>query len=167
MNWKVITLKWEVKYLGVILNNRLKWKSHIQSKVKTCKSKMMAMKNAIGGKWGLTSKCMMWFFKSYILFTLSYGSLIWVHSKFAAGERKAINKVERFAMYCMSPIKKSTLQAGLRTILGLTPTEEVIKRRGLESFLWNCSNIKSQWDGTGHSKKLASLKIGSFEVSSR
>ena len=32
-------------------------------------------------------------------------------------------------MYCMAPIKKSTPQAGLRTILGVTPTEEVIRKR--------------------------------------
>ena len=112
------------------------------------KSKITTMKNAIGGKWGQTPKCLTWFFKSYILSTLSYGSLIWAHSKFAAGERKAINKVERLAMYCMAPIKKSTRQ--------------VIKKRGVESFLWNCSNIKSQWDETGLSKKLASLKNGKW-----
>ena len=76
MNGKVITLKREVKYLGLILNNRLKWKSYIHSKVRVCKSKIMTMKNAIRGKWGQTPKCMMWFFKSYILSTLSYCSLI-------------------------------------------------------------------------------------------
>ena len=153
MDGKVITLKREVKYLGVILNNRLKWKSHIHSKAKVCKSKIMTMKNAIGGKWGPTPKCMMWFFRSYILSTLTYGSLIWAHSKFAAGERKAIDKVERLAMYCMAPIKKSTPQAGLRTILGLTPMEEVSRKSRLESFLRNRPNIKSQWDRTGHSNK--------------
>ena len=158
MNGKVITLKREVKYLGLILNNRLRWNSHIHSKVRVCKSKIMTMKNAIGGKWGPTPKCMMWFFKSYILSTLSYGSLIWAHSKFAIGERKAIDKVERLAMYCMAPIKKSTPQAGLRTILGVTPTEEVIRKRGLESYIRNRPNIKSQWDGTGHSKKSGFLK---------
>ena len=55
-------------------------------------------------------------------------------------------------------IKKSTPQAGLRTILGLTLTEEVIRKRGLESFLRNRPNIKSQWDGTGHSNKTGFLK---------
>ena len=61
-------------------------------------------------------------------------------------------------MYCMAPNRKSTPQAGLRTILGLTPTEEVIRKRGLESFLRNRPNIKSQWDGTGHSNKTGFLK---------
>ena len=47
---------------------------------------------------------------------------------------------------------------GLRTILGLKPTEEVIRKHGLESFLRNRPNIKSQWDGTGHSNKTGFLK---------
>ena len=61
-------------------------------------------------------------------------------------------------MYCMAQIKKSTPQSGLRTTLGLTPIEEVIKRRGLDSFLRNLSNVKVQWDGSGHSKKTGFLK---------
>ena len=146
MDGKVIELKKEVKYLGITISNRLKWNSHIQMKAKECKAKIMAMKNALGDKWGQMPRCMMWFYKSYILSTLTYGSLKWAHSKFAAGERKAINKVERLAMYCMEPIKRSAPQVGLITFLRLTPIEELTKRYGLESFLRNRSNVEKQWD---------------------
>jgi hypothetical protein len=42
-----------IKYLGVILDERLTWKEHIEAKVERARNMMWACRRACGSRWGL------------------------------------------------------------------------------------------------------------------
>ena len=68
-----IPLSRSVKYLGVIIDDKLNWNDHINEIIIKCKKTFFAVKRAIGKKWGLSPKQMMWIYKTIIIPKISYG----------------------------------------------------------------------------------------------
>ena len=64
-----------VKYLGVIIDNKLNWNEHINEIVLKCKKTFFAVKKSIGKKWGLTPKQMMWIYIKQLLYQKSHTAL--------------------------------------------------------------------------------------------
>ena len=67
----------QTKYLGLLIDDQLKWDEHITKRVAKCKNIFFACKAAIGKKWGLDKNKIMWIYKTVILPTLTYGSTVW------------------------------------------------------------------------------------------
>ena len=66
-----------VKYLGVIIDNKLNWNEHIQTAMNKCKKALFSAKRVIGKKWGISPKQKMWIYKTIIVPILSYRSVVW------------------------------------------------------------------------------------------
>ena len=67
----------QTKYLGLLIDDQLKWDDHITKRVAKCKKIFFACKAAIGKKWGLDKNKIMWIYKTVILPTLTYGAIVW------------------------------------------------------------------------------------------
>ena len=67
-------------YLGVVLDNKLNWNKHIQTKVSKCKQFLAMLRPAIKHHWGLSPKKVQWIWKQMILPRLTYGCHVWGHS---------------------------------------------------------------------------------------
>ena len=65
------------KYLGVIIDEHLNWKDHINQQVKKCKNLFYACRKAIGKQWGLNAKTILWIYNAIILPKISYGCSVW------------------------------------------------------------------------------------------
>ena len=72
-----IPLSTSVKYLGVIIDNKLNWNEHIHDVVNKCKRAIFAIKRTIGRKWGLSPDKMLWVYKTVIIPKITYACVVW------------------------------------------------------------------------------------------
>ena len=68
-----------MKYLGVTLEKRLKFKKHIKDKTSKSLKKLSTFKSMIGKTWGPSPKLILYMFKNIILPAMTYASFIWSH----------------------------------------------------------------------------------------
>ena len=64
------------KYLGVILDNKLTWKDHIENKSNKFISTLWLCRRAIGNNWGLKPDTLLWIFTAILRPRLTYASLV-------------------------------------------------------------------------------------------
>ena len=74
---KVIEISNKVKYLGVILDRKLRWKDHIHQRVEKAHKCWSFCRRAAGSKWGFNPKMVHWIYKSVIRPILTYTSVVW------------------------------------------------------------------------------------------
>ena len=66
-----------VKYLGITLDHRLSWTTHIDTKISKAKRSLFALRQAISKKWGPKPAYMKWAYNAIIKSRLLYGSVVW------------------------------------------------------------------------------------------
>ena len=76
-----IEISKSVKYLGIIIDNKLNWNEHIQETVKKYKKALFAAKRAIDNKWGLSPKQMIWIYLQIYQTKLRI-SMLWIKINF-------------------------------------------------------------------------------------
>jgi hypothetical protein len=72
-----IELKKEVKYLRVILDSKLNWNSHVETRLKKATIVLWQCRKAIGRSWGLKPKVVYWIYTAIVRPILSYAYIIW------------------------------------------------------------------------------------------
>jgi hypothetical protein len=147
----------EVTYLGVILTNNFRWNTHILHRIKKCKAKLMQLRSAIGVKWGPSPKLMIWAFKSVIIPSLTYGSILWGNTKFSSKVKTQLVRLSRLACLGVGPMRPSTPTAGLEIILNLPPLDLVCLREGANAARRTLPKVKCQWNGKGVRKDNGTL----------
>ena len=71
---KVIDKTSEVKYLGLIIDNKLKWDKHINEKVASCRRLLFCLKGFIGKTWGPSPEMVKYAYTSCVRARLSYAA---------------------------------------------------------------------------------------------
>ena len=144
-----IEISKSVKYLGVIIDNKLNWNEHIQTAVNKCKKALFSAKRAIGNKWGISPKQMMWIYKTIIIPILSYGAVIWAMNLTKSQIRK-INTIQTLAQHMITRCKTSTPKVLLNTLLNMLPMENKVESIALKRAItlkterhWNIHSTKT------------------------
>ena len=83
----------EAKYLGITLDHKLTFKTHIRNKCNKATRLLMATRKAIGQFWGPTLQATKWIYETMVRPILLYGSLVWAHK--AGKSMKLLNRVQR------------------------------------------------------------------------
>ena len=104
----------EVTYLGLTLNRKLNWNTHVINKIKKCKGKLCMLRSALGVKWGPSPKILLWAYESLIVPSLTYGALVWGQNTLNASTLKKLGQLNRLAAILTAPIRRST-PTGLTT----------------------------------------------------
>ena len=89
---QTIELSKEVKLLGITIDNKLNFNTHIDTITKKCIGSLFQCKRAMGPTWGLSPKVCKWIYTSIIKPTLAYGAVIWIR---AVSNKTNIKKLER------------------------------------------------------------------------
>ena len=121
---KQIELVNEVKYLGLTLDNKLNFKTHINNKIKAAKKYIFALRNSIGKEWGPGPEQILWIWETVVRPTILYGALVWATS-LTKTTRNKLNKLQRLAMG-MGHFRMSTTESGLDVIMGTLPLDLAI-----------------------------------------
>ena len=88
-----ISLFKTVKFLGVTLDNKLNYNTHIDNVTQKVTAALMQYKRAVGPMWGLSPKTCMWIYTTAVRPILSYSATVWVR---ALDNKNNLKKLERF-----------------------------------------------------------------------
>jgi ribonuclease HI len=130
-----IPLRKEARYLGVILDERLTWKAHCQSKAKACATAMMACRRAIGPTWGLKPETAHWIYTAIVRPMLSYGACVWIPALSRSTRTRELTRVQRLGCLMITSAFHTTPTAALEKMLDLVPIDLYIQQAATEQYL--------------------------------
>ena len=117
----------QVRYLGVILDQKLTWHQHIDSKIKEAKQKLLRVRNATGKLWGFPPIMGRWLYLSVVRPALTYGALVWSRVCRFEGVRRQLERLNRLALLTLGHFRRSTPTAGLEVLSYIPPLDISIK----------------------------------------
>ena len=117
-----------MKYLGVVLDSKLNWKSHITYIVNKATKSLFMCKNMIGKTWGLTPKTNYWMYRTMIVPIMTYASIVWWHKTKTFIVQDQLNKVQRLACLMITGSMKSTPTTAMEVLLNLSPLHLIVQK---------------------------------------
>ena len=96
----------EVRYLGLIIDNKLNWKTHINGTLNRCTTLMRRLAAKTTGLYGPKPKLMKWTYTGIVRPKLTYGCLAWGHKVNLKDYGKKLNTLNRVACMASSSIVK-------------------------------------------------------------
>ena len=139
-----------VKYLGVIIDDKLNWNEHINEIIQKCKKTFFAVKKAIGKKWGLTPKQIMWIYKTIIIPKITYCSVVWAINMNKYQSSK-IATIQTLAQHMITRCKTSTPKVLLDLLLNIEDLSLKIESTALKRALalkaeghWNLQKQRAE-----------------------
>jgi ribonuclease HI len=125
----------EFKYLGVHLDENLKWNYHIQNATNKAIRTLIATNKMVGKKWGLTPKLMLWIFNQIVYPRISYGNIVWWKKTEQVVIQRKFNSIQRKAQMMMTGAVKSTPGAALNALLNMPDLGSKIVGSAMQSYL--------------------------------
>lgn len=123
LNGEKIQWETEVKYLGVIIDNKLKWKSHLQYVHNKCQATMFQMSKIVGATWGTSPKVMYLIYNCIVKPALLYGAVAWIKCLNKVTYLRKLQKIQSQACRLILGVQRSTPVAAMEVILNLRPLE--------------------------------------------
>ena len=126
LNGTPLTLSKEAKLLGVTLDSKLTWKSHVTRITRKATASLMQCKQIVGKTWGINPHIMKWIYTAMIRPILTYACVSWVGGLSKLYLTKKLVKVQRLACVMISSAFPSTPTGALEVLLNVTPINEFI-----------------------------------------
>lgn len=118
----------EVKYLGVILDSKLNWSSHLNHKIDKATVTFWQCRRMVGKTWGLTPKTTLWLYTAVIRPIISYGAIVWWPRTKLSTVAAKLQRLQRMACMAATGCMRTTPTAALEAILDLPPLHLFIKQ---------------------------------------
>ena len=122
-----LQVKTEVKYLGVILDSKLSWKSQLLRCREKAISTLWLCRRAVGKTWGLSPKMMLWVYKAVVIPRVTYAAVVWWRRTELVTARRELDKIQRLACLCITGALRTTPTAALQVFLDLPPLSLTVK----------------------------------------
>lgn len=107
----------KIKYLGIILDNKLKWNDHIEYiQDKTMKT-IWLCRRLIGKSWGLSPEKTRWIHKAIIKPKMAYGAVIWWEAIKKGKNEKKLNRIQRLMCLLTLGVMKTAPTAAMEIML--------------------------------------------------
>lgn len=132
---KPLALSREVKYLGVVLDEKLTWRPQIDRIVTKTVASLWQLRKTIGKVWGLKPEVMHWLYTAIIRPRISYGSVVWWKSITNVTVANRLTKLQRLASLLITSAMRTTPSAALNVILGLPPLPIWIKGEAMAAYI--------------------------------
>lgn len=125
----------EVKYLGVTLDKKLNWNSHLEQAIKKGTTALWACKKTIGKKWGLRPSMTHWIYTAIVRPRVTYASMIWWNKTTETTAQKKLAKLQRLACIAITGAMKGTPSNALNALLNLLPLHQYVQLQAEKSAL--------------------------------
>jgi ribonuclease HI len=146
-----IELEWQdqVKYLGVILDQTLKWAANFRDRTTKATRLLFKYKQIVGKEFGPQPKYMRWMYTSIIRPALSYGAVVWWRIASDKTRMEKLTKISRLALLTFGPVRKSTPTVGMEVMGYLTPLDLYLEGEVVKAWLRIKDLRQEIWDGIG------------------
>ena len=118
---KEISLVSEFKYLGLTLDCKLNWRSHLDNRIQKACRTLGQCRRALGRVWGLTPKVVHWLYTSVVRPVFSYGAVAWWVKAQDSTSASKLNHLQRLGLLAMTGAMSTTPTAALECLCGLQP----------------------------------------------
>ncbi|XP_063361824.1 uncharacterized protein LOC134650821 [Cydia amplana] len=146
----------ELKYLGVILDSTLRYKTHIKEQTAKAIRTLFQCKRAVGKNWGLKPGMIHWIYKAIILPRVLYGAVTWWHRAHIKENQRDLTKVQRLACLMMTGAMRTTPTHAMEVMLGLKPLWIEVEKRATEQ--WYRMKACKEWRGSCVDKRHARIQ---------
>lgn len=143
----------EVKYLGLTLDSKLLWKTHILNKIGKAKRHLMSFHKAITLKFGPSPVLMRRAYTTIVLPALTYGCHVWGDRCKLKSIKLSLGKLNRLASLLLASAAPSTPTKGLEIIYNIMPLNIWVEKRASEIMARINNQLSSTWDGLGTNKR--------------
>ena len=147
MNGSKLELSKEAKLLGVTLDSKLTWKTHITRKSTTA---LMQCRQIVGKTWEIISFMMSWIYTAMIRPIMSYACVSWAGGLNKKYLVRKLTKVQILACLMISSAFPGSPTSALAILLNITPIEEFLLTEAVRgsyritvSGLWHVNRVGS------------------------
>ena len=153
---KELTRTDQVKHLGIVLDSKLTWKEHLQSKCKKAVALFWQCRRIVGKTWGITPKIAHWIYITIIRPMLTHGAVVWWPRVELAVARTLLSSLQRLACLAITGAIRTTPTAAMEMLTGLLPLDIHIKQVAMSTCYRLKSNInwKHTYDPKSHTHVL-------------
>ncbi|XP_044597530.1 uncharacterized protein LOC123274105 [Cotesia glomerata] len=111
----------EVRYLGVTLDSKLTWRSHIEKQTKKATATFWACRRIFGITWGLRPKLIKWIYTAILVPQLTFASVVWWSLLKKNINIKTLFKVYRLSLLGITRALRTTATLAMGALLNLEP----------------------------------------------
>jgi len=111
----------ELTFLGVILDRKLTWISHIEACTKKAKQLAVAMTSCARAKWGLGRRVVQQIYKGAVEPIMLNGVVAWAAALSKRGAQRRLRSVQRLAALAMTGCFRTTSTNAALALAGLLP----------------------------------------------
>ena len=141
----------DIKYLGVTLDSKLLWNSHIKRTKEKAIKALMACRSVVGQRWGLKPAMMRWIYLMVVRPMVTYASFVWWRKSGEATTSAMLQKIQRLACLLTTGAMKSAPTTALEAMLDLPPVPDLVKKEAAMTALRMLDEIKPKTgDMQGH-----------------
>ena len=130
-----LQLSTEVKYLGVTLDNKLKWNRHLDNTTNKASITFWQCRRMLGKRWGLSPKIILWLYKTVIRPMVTYGAVVWWPRTKTGTAINKLQRIQRQACLAITGCMKTTPTAALEVMLDLPPLHLYVKEEAAMTAL--------------------------------
>lgn len=158
-----LTFSKEVKYLGVILYQKLNWNAHLDYAIKKATTAIWACNRMFGKTWGLKPRLALWSYVTIARPRVTYASIVWWPKTQQVTCQAKLNKLQRLACLSVTSAMKTTPTAAMEAMLYILPLHLHVRQEAVLGALRlkRCNNLL-EGDPMGHSRILKDFNISSL-----
>ncbi|XP_062715575.1 uncharacterized protein LOC134291616 [Aedes albopictus] len=155
-----MTLSSEVKYLGVILDSKLNWNSHLNYAIDKATNTLWISKRTFGNKWGLRPAMIHWIYTAIVRPRITYASLVWWPKTKEKCAIKKLGKIQRLAAVSTTGAMRSTPTNALDAMLNILPLHQYVQLEAEKAAI-RLKRTKVLYDGDikGHLSVLKEIQV--------
>lgn len=149
----------EAKYLGIMLDSKLTWNSHLKYVTGKATTNLWTMKQLASNYYGLKPKMAKYLYNQTVVPCITYGALVWWGKVNQNTAKLALRKIQRMALIAITGAIRTTPTAALEMITGIKPLNVIIKERAMEQAVCLTNAFKyKEGDLKGHLNILKIIK---------
>ena len=130
-----VSLSQQVRYLGVYLDSKLRWQTHINDKCERAIRIYWQCRRAFGKTWGLRPNYVYWLYTQIIRPLLSFAAIVWWPRIEVGVGVKPLTQIQRMALLGVTGSVKTTPTAALEIALSILPIDLWIKETAVKTLL--------------------------------
>lgn len=154
----VISMASEVKFLGVTLDVKLIFNSHLEKQTNKATRTLWACRRTFSKSWELQANMIHWVYTAIIRPMLTYVSLVWWQKIKQTSSRTRLSKLQRMVCLGITEALNTTPIAALEIMLGLSYLHVVIQNRAImESYKLKITGSVASYNKGGHTEILKKL----------